>query len=75
MPNTDIPIDPGLTAIERSPCAKRNGQMTFAGMLSGPRSFVIRTLEGIACDYIERIAAETNVIGWIRSRELRPPGQ
>jgi hypothetical protein len=73
MPNTDVPIDPGLAAIERSPCAKRDRQMMSPGMLSQALGFVIRTFEGIACDYIERVAA--NMIGWIRSRELRPPGQ
>jgi hypothetical protein len=50
MPNTDVPIDPGLTAMERSPCAKCDGQMMFPGMLSRAPGFVIRKFEGTACD-------------------------
>jgi hypothetical protein len=50
MPNTDVPIDPGLTAIERSPGAKRDGRMMFPGTLSLAPGFVIRMFEGTACD-------------------------
>jgi hypothetical protein len=73
MPNTDISLDPGLAAVERPPGAKCDEPTMFSGMASGPPGFDIRTLEGIACDHIEKVAVKTNMMSWINSSGLRPP--
>jgi hypothetical protein len=73
MPRDNISLDPSLTARERPPCAKCEGQMIFTGMISGPAGFDIRTFECIACDFVERVATGKNMMAWINSGGLRPP--
>jgi hypothetical protein len=73
MPHTDISLDPGLTGIERPPCPKCDRQMMFAGIISGPPGFDIRTFECIACSFVERVLSGTDVMGWMNSSGLRPP--
>ena len=73
MPRADFSPDLSLSALERPPCPKREGQMMFTAMISGPPGFDIRTFECIACDDIEKVATGTNMMGWINSRGLRPP--
>jgi hypothetical protein len=73
MPHTDFSPDPSLTTIERPRCPKCEGQMMFTGMESGPPGFDIRTFACIACDYVEKVATGTKIMGWINSNGLRPP--
>jgi len=47
--------------------------MMFTAMISGRPGFDIRTFECIACEYVEKVATGTSMMGWINSRELRPP--
>jgi hypothetical protein len=74
MPNTDISLDPSLTAVERPPCTKCDEQMTFSILISGPPGFDIRTFKCTACDHIEKVVVvRTNMMKWINSTGLRPP--
>jgi hypothetical protein len=73
MPHANISLDPSLIAIERPPCAKCDGQMMLTGIVSGPPGFDIRTFECIACDFVETLAADRDIIAWVNSRGLRPP--
>ena len=73
MPHTEYTLDESLTAIERPHCPKCAGEMMFTGLTSGPPGFDIRTFECIACDYVEKVATGTTMMGWINSRGLRPP--
>jgi hypothetical protein len=73
MPHANISLDPSLTAIDRPPCTKCDGQMIFTGMVSGPPGFDIRTFECIACDFVETVATGKTMMAWINSEGLRPP--
>jgi hypothetical protein len=72
MPQTLIALDPSITAIERPSCPKCHGPM-FTGIASGPADYDSRTFECVMCPYIEKIAVETNMMGWINSSGLRRP--
>jgi hypothetical protein len=47
--------------------------MMFTGLESGAPGFDIRTFECMACDFIEKVIAGTEMMGWINSSGLRPP--
>jgi hypothetical protein len=66
MPYTDVPPDPSLNSIVRPPCAKCDGQMIFTGIISGPVGVDVRTFECVSCNYLEKVAIETDQMGWIR---------
>jgi hypothetical protein len=71
MPQSLISFDPSLTVIERPPCPKCHGPMMFTGI--GVAGFGLRIFECVMCDYAEKVPVRTNMMGWINSRELRPP--
>ena len=73
MPHIDISLDPSLTSKQRPPCTKCDGQMMFTAIASGPAGVDARTFECVSCDYLEKVAVETDLMGWINSRWLRPP--
>jgi hypothetical protein len=73
MPHTDISFDPSLTAKERPPCTKCDGQMMFTRVVTGPLGFDVRTFECIACDFLETVVTGPKMMGWMNSRGLRPP--
>jgi hypothetical protein len=45
----------------------------LTGIVSGPPGFDIRTFECIACDFVETLAADRDIMAWVNSRGLRPP--
>jgi hypothetical protein len=47
--------------------------MMFTAIASGPAGVDARTFECVSCDYLEKVAVETDLMGWINSRWLRPP--
>ena len=51
--------DPGLTEIERLPCPKCHGPMTFTGMVSRPDGLDVRTFECSLCNCTEKVTVET----------------
>jgi hypothetical protein len=73
MSQTLISFDPSLAVIERPPCPNCKGPLMFTGIASGPAGFDLRTFQCVMCNYSEEIAVKTNMMGWINSRELRPP--
>jgi hypothetical protein len=72
MSQTRISFDPSLTVIERPPCPNCRGPMMFTGIASGLAGFDVRTFECVMCNY-SKVAVDTHMMGWINSRELRPP--
>jgi hypothetical protein len=73
MSQTLVSFDPNLTVIERPPCLNCRGPMMFTDIASGPAGFDVRTFECVMCNYSEKVAVRINMMGWINSRELRPP--
>jgi hypothetical protein len=58
MPQSLI-ADPGLIEIERPPCPKCHGPMTFTGLVSGKDGVDIRTFECSLCNCTEKVTVET----------------
>jgi hypothetical protein len=58
MPQSVI-ADPGLIEIERPPCPKCHGPMTFIGMVLGPYGLYVRTFECILCNCTEKVTVVT----------------
>jgi hypothetical protein len=59
MPQSLI-ADPGLIEIERPPCSKCRGPMTFAGTVLGPGGLDVRTFECSLCNCTEKVTVETD---------------
>jgi hypothetical protein len=58
MPQSVI-TDPDLIEIERPPCPKCHGPMTFTGMVLGPDGLDVRTFECSLCNWTEKVTVET----------------
>ena len=52
--------DPGLSEIERPPCPKCHGPMTFTGMVLGPGGLDVRSFECNLCNCTEKVIVETD---------------
>jgi hypothetical protein len=67
-------FDPVRGVTVRPACPICRGSMTFTGNASGPAGFELRSFKYLVCDDAEEaVPVKTNVMGWINSRELRPP--
>jgi hypothetical protein len=58
MPQSLI-ADPGLVEIERPPCPKCHGPMTFIGLVLGKDGVEIRTFECALCNCTQKVTALT----------------
>jgi hypothetical protein len=58
MPQSVI-ADPDLIEIERPPCPKCHGPMTFIGMVLGPDGLCVGTFECILCNCTEKLTVVT----------------
>jgi len=58
MPQSFI-ADPDLIEIERPPCPKCHGPMTFAGLVQGPDGVDTRTFECALCNCAEKVTVKT----------------
>ncbi|MEA2882736.1 MAG: hypothetical protein QOH32_1992 [Bradyrhizobium sp.] len=67
-------FDPVVAGTVRPACPNCRGSMMFTGIASGPASFDLPSFECLVCDDAEEtFPVKTNMMGWINSRELRPP--
>jgi hypothetical protein len=51
--------DSDLIEIERPPCPKCHGPMTFIGVVLGSDGLYVRTFECISCNCIEKVTVVT----------------
>lgn len=73
MSQTVTRSDPGPAGIERPPGLNRDGPVMFTAIASEPVDDDLRTLECVMCDYAKDVRVHKDMMGWINSRELRPP--
>jgi hypothetical protein len=62
---------------ERPRCRRCHARMVFARVEPGPAGSVLRTFECPKCERVQKVLAEqpieSDMAGWLNSRELRPP--
>jgi hypothetical protein len=61
MPQSLI-ADPGLVEIERPPCPKCHGPMTFIGLVLGKDGVEIRTFECALCNCTQKVTVQKHQI-------------
>jgi hypothetical protein len=67
-------LDPVLAVTVRPAAPNCRGSMMPTGIASPPSSFDLRSFECLEGDHaVETVPVKANMMGWINSRELRPP--
>jgi ribosomal protein S27AE len=71
------PVEPSAIPFKRPRCSRCHARMMLARVEPGPAGSVLRTFECPKCGHVQKVLAEqpmeSDMSGWLNSRELRPP--
>jgi hypothetical protein len=67
MPSLAVLLDPSRIAIQSHACPKCLGPMVLARIKPSRIGFELRTFQGVNCDHVDKVVAETKSMKWISS--------
>ena len=67
MPSLAVLFDASRIAIQSHPCPKCLGSMILVRIKPSRIGFEMRTFQGVNCDHVDKVVAETKSMKWISS--------
>lgn len=73
IPSLEALTDPSRTAIRSHSCPACSGPMILTWVRPARVGFELHTFEGVNCDHVDKVLAETKSMNWASSSGLRAP--